>query len=69
MTTRAKVGWLLFTLSGVLFFIVGLRTGDALTMAASVVWTLGCIMFLTDRPDEPQSSGQPAADDRYLPRD
>jgi hypothetical protein len=48
MSKRALAGWLLFTFSGVLFFAVGLREDDWLTMAASVVWTLGCAMFLTE---------------------
>ena len=41
-----RIGWILFTASAVVFLIVGIRDGDALTIGAGVLFTLGCVMFL-----------------------
>ena len=40
------VGWGLFMLSGVIFFIQGVRTGDLLTLAGSVAWMIGVVFFV-----------------------
>lgn len=40
------IGLLGFVVAGVLFVIVGLRSGDMLTVAASVIWTLSCVVWL-----------------------
>ena len=74
VTTRTRIGWLSFTLSGVIFFVIGAQERDPLTMAASVIWTFGCIMFVTDHLAADSSpgrlsSGQLPPDDRYLPDD
>ncbi|MGI9598925.1 MAG: hypothetical protein ACR2QK_22365 [Acidimicrobiales bacterium] len=42
-------GWVLFALSGVLFLILGIRDGDALAIGAAALWTVGCVVFISDR--------------------
>jgi choline-glycine betaine transporter len=39
-------GWALFVICGVLFTISGLRAQDILTVAGSVIFLLGCIVFI-----------------------
>lgn len=39
-------GWVMFTLSGVLFLISGIRAGDVYTVAGSVIWMIGVSFFL-----------------------
>ena len=41
-----RIGWILFTASAVVFLVVGIRDGDALTIGAGILFTLGCLMFL-----------------------
>ena len=41
-----RIGWILFTASAVVFLVVGIRDGDALTVGAGILFTLGCLMFL-----------------------
>ncbi|MDX1691187.1 MAG: hypothetical protein R3290_09225 [Acidimicrobiia bacterium] len=41
-----RFGWILFLASAVVFLAVGLRDGDALTIVAGILFTLGCVMFL-----------------------
>ncbi len=40
------VGWAMFGLSGVLFFINGVWLGDWLTAVASLLWIAGCVAFV-----------------------
>lgn len=49
MSGKAMVGWILFTLSGVLFMSVGIREGDWLSIGAAALWLVGCAIFLSDR--------------------
>jgi len=44
-------GWIMFSLSGVVFIVIGVREGDALTIVAAILWMLGCAAFLADRSD------------------
>ena len=46
MNHYERFGWLMFTLSGVFFLIIGFREGDALVIAGAVVWMIGCVSFL-----------------------
>lgn len=46
MSTRELVGWMLFTLSGVIFLIAGIVNGDWWSIAASIPWLLGCALFI-----------------------
>jgi len=41
-----RVGWALFLLSAALFAAVGVRDGDVLVTAASVVFGVACVLFL-----------------------
>ncbi|MDZ7676309.1 MAG: hypothetical protein U5K30_14725 [Acidimicrobiales bacterium] len=41
-----RAGWLLFLLSAALFTTVGVRDGDWLVVAASVVFGAACVLFL-----------------------
>lgn len=47
MTPKERFGWLMFTLSGVLFLIVAVRSRDWITGAGVVAWLLGCGVFLS----------------------
>lgn len=49
MTGRALIGWILFALSGVAFLALGIRDGDALAIGAAALWTVGCVVFLSER--------------------
>ena len=51
MSPRARFGWIMFLLSGVFFLILGIRSGDWLTIAGAVVWMIGCAAFLSDVDD------------------
>jgi len=44
-----QFGWVLFSLSGVIFLVIGFRTGDILTIIASILWLAGCALFLQSR--------------------
>ena len=46
MSHYERFGWLMFTLSGVFFLVIGFRERDALVVAGAVVWMLGCASFL-----------------------
>ena len=46
MLRAHRYGWLLFILSAVLFTAAGVRAGDWLTVAASVVFGVACVIFL-----------------------
>ena len=35
-----------FFISGLIFIVAGLRTGDYLAVSGSVVWTLACVLWL-----------------------
>jgi choline-glycine betaine transporter len=39
-------GWILFLICSVLFIISGVRTGDVVTIVASVMFLLGCVVFV-----------------------
>lgn len=39
-------GWILFLVCAVLFLIASARDGDMLTIAASVVFLVACVVFL-----------------------
>jgi hypothetical protein len=39
-------GWILFVICAVLFILAGVRVGDWLTIAASLVFLLACVVFL-----------------------
>jgi len=39
----------MFMLSGVIFLIMGIRTSDAMTIIASILWLVGCMSFLKSR--------------------
>ncbi len=41
----------MFSMSGVLFLILGLRDGEWLTVAGALVWMLGCASFLVGGKD------------------
>lgn len=41
-----QIGWLLFLLSAVLFAAAGIRSGDWLVVAGSVVFGTACGLFL-----------------------
>ena len=42
-----RVGWLMFAMSGVLFIIAGWRERDPYTVAGSIVWLIGVVLFLS----------------------
>lgn len=39
-------GWLLFLLCAVLFIAASIRNHDALSLAASILFLIGCVVFL-----------------------
>lgn len=39
-------GWILFVICGVLFTLSGVRAQDALTITASIVFLLACVVFM-----------------------
>ena len=41
-----RLGWILFLVSAVLFLAAGLRGGDWLVVAGSVVFGAACVLFL-----------------------
>ena len=47
MPFRHRLGWYLFLASAVLFTAAGIRDGDVVIVAASVVFGLACLLFLT----------------------
>lgn len=49
MTRKALIGWILFALSGLAFLAIGIREADWLSIGAALLWTVGCVVFLTDR--------------------
>lgn len=40
------IGLIGFIIAGIMFVGVGIRAGDPLTVAGSVVWTLSCVVWL-----------------------
>lgn len=46
MPVLHRLGWILFLISAVLFAIAGVRAGDWLVVAASIVFGGACILFL-----------------------
>lgn len=46
-----RIGWFGFILSAVLFTWAGWRAGDWITVAASLVFGLACVLFLVVEPD------------------
>lgn len=46
MSTRDRIGWLLFTLSGVIFLAGGIVNGDPWSIVASIPWLVGCGLFM-----------------------
>ena len=40
------IGWTLFLICAVLFTLAGISAGDALTIAASVIFLLACLVFM-----------------------
>lgn len=49
MPREHRAGWLLFLLSAALFTAAGVRSGDGLVIAGSVVFGLACLLFLVSR--------------------
>jgi hypothetical protein len=49
MTPLHRLGWMLFVASAVLFTWSGVRSGDWLVVAASVIFGAACILFLLER--------------------
>ena len=39
-------GWIGFTISGILYLVSGIRSGDAFVIVGSVVWLLAVSLFL-----------------------
>ncbi|MFO7718378.1 MAG: hypothetical protein ACQESV_04030 [Thermodesulfobacteriota bacterium] len=54
--TFQLLGLLGFILSGVFFTAAGLKSGDLLTLAGSLVWILACLIWLVPvlRPRTPK---------------
>lgn len=46
MSPRQRTGWVLFVVSAVLFAVAGVRSGDWLVVAASLVFGGACVLFL-----------------------
>lgn len=46
MKRLPQIGWVLFLVSAVLFAWSGMRDGDWLVTAASVVFGVACVLFL-----------------------
>ena len=44
-----QIGWLLFLASAALFTAAGIRSGDGLVIAGSVVFGTACLLFLLPR--------------------
>lgn len=44
--TYQILGMVGFIIAGVLFVLTGLKSGDMLTVAGSIVWTVSCILML-----------------------
>ena len=44
--TCQKLGLIGFILAGILFVIIGIRDGDGLVIAASMVWNVACLIWL-----------------------
>ena len=40
------LGWILFVICAVLFIAAGVRAQDVLTIAASIVFLLACVVFI-----------------------
>jgi len=47
VTTRERMGWLLFICSGVVFLVGGIINGDWWSIVASIPWLAGCWLFLS----------------------
>jgi hypothetical protein len=53
-------GWVLFVICGVLFTLSGVRAQDIVTVAASIIFLLGCAVFMIPlvkaiaRDDQPE---------------
>ncbi|MFP3883106.1 MAG: hypothetical protein ACLFRT_04335 [Actinomycetota bacterium] len=46
MPALHRLGWILFLISAVLFATAGIRSGDWLVVAGSVVFGGACVLFL-----------------------
>ena len=44
--TCQLIGLIGFVIAGILFVIVGMKAGDTLTILASVIWTLSCLVWM-----------------------
>ena len=51
MHVNHRIGWALFLASALVFVAVGLRDGDVLVTAASVLFGLACVLFLLPGDD------------------
>lgn len=51
---RDAAGWLSFLTSAVLFAVAGVRSGDLLVVAGSVVFGLACLLFLSHATPSPR---------------
>jgi hypothetical protein len=40
------LGWILFLICSVLFIISGVRAQDIITIAASIIFLFGCVVFM-----------------------
>lgn len=48
MARPHRLGWILFIVSAVLFAAAGIRDGDWLVTAASIVFGAACVLFLRE---------------------
>ncbi|MGA7271827.1 MAG: hypothetical protein WB239_12210 [Acidimicrobiia bacterium] len=46
MPGRHRLGWTLFLASAGLFLVTGIRDGDLVLVIASIVFGVGCVLFL-----------------------
>lgn len=49
MPRNERIGWLMFSLSGVIFLGMGIRDESVPTIIASLLWLGGCGLFLQSR--------------------
>jgi hypothetical protein len=49
-------GWILFLVGVLIFLVAGLRNGDMWTIAGSILFAVGCGLFLIDLV--PKNSGK-----------
>lgn len=40
------IGLIGFILAGLVFIVAGLKSGDVLTIAGSIIWTASCVIWM-----------------------